>query len=47
MNTSALVLMVSVQVVVTILTAWLFIKVLVTKPRAEPDSYSENDEVER
>ena len=47
MNTSALVLMVSVQVVVTLLTAWLFIKVLVTKPGAEPDSYSENDEVER
>ena len=47
MNTSALVLMVSVQVVVTLLTAWLFIKVLVTKPRAEPDSYSENDDDER
>ena len=47
MNTSALFLMVSVQVVVTLLTAWLFIKVLVTKPRPEPDSYTENDEVER
>ena len=47
MNTSALVLMVSVQVIVTVLTAWLFIKVLVTKPGADPDSYTENDDVER
>ena len=47
MNTSALFLMVSVQVVVTFLTTWLFIKVLVTKPKSEPDSYSKNDEVER
>lgn len=47
MNTSALFLMVSVQLVVTVLTAWLFIKVMVAKPRIEPDSYSENDDVER
>lgn len=47
MNTSALFLMVSVQVIVSALTAWLFIKILVSKPRIEPDSYSENDEVER
>lgn len=47
MNTSALLLMVSVQVIVTLITGWLFIKVLVSKPRVEPDSYSENDEVER
>lgn len=49
MNTSALVLMVSVQVVVSVLTVWLFIKVLVTKPgvEPEPDSYTENDDDER
>ena len=47
MNTSALVLMVSVQVITTVFTVWLFIKVLITKPKPEPDSYSENDDVER
>jgi hypothetical protein len=47
MNSSALILMISVQLVVTILTGWFFYKVLVTKPKAEPDSYSENDDVER
>ncbi|KAF0201013.1 MAG: hypothetical protein FD170_3045 [Bacteroidetes bacterium] len=47
MNNSALILMISVQLVVTLLTGWFFYKVLVTKPKAEPDSYSENDDVER
>ena len=47
MNSSALILMISVQLVVTILTGWFFYKGLVTKPKAEPDSYSENDDVER
>jgi hypothetical protein len=47
MNSSALILMISVQLVVTILTGWFFYKVLVTKPKQEPDSYSENDDVER
>lgn len=47
MNTSALILMISVQLIVTALTGWFFYKVLVTKPKAEPDSYSENDDVER
>ena len=47
MNNSALILMISVQLVVTLLTVWFFYKVLVTKPKAEPDSYSENDDVER
>jgi hypothetical protein len=39
--------MITVQVVVTLLTIWLFYRVLVSKPKPEPDSYSENDEVER
>lgn len=47
MNTSALVLMISVQVIVTLISGWLFYKVLVTKPMPEPDSYSENDDEER
>jgi hypothetical protein len=47
MNTSALIMMVSVESVVLILTAWFFYKVLTTKPKPEPDSYSENGDVER
>jgi hypothetical protein len=47
MNTSALILMISVQLIVTLLTVWLFYRVLVSKPRPEPDSYSENDDIER
>ncbi|MBV2246369.1 MAG: hypothetical protein KUL83_04340 [Lentimicrobium sp.] len=47
MNTSALILMITVQVSVTALAGWFFYKVLVTKPMVEPDSYSENDDVER
>jgi hypothetical protein len=44
MNSSALFLMITVQVIVTILTGWFFYKVLVSKPKEEPDSFSENDD---
>jgi len=43
MNTSALVMMVTVESIVVVLTAWFFYKVLTAKPKPEPDSYSEND----
>jgi hypothetical protein len=43
MNTSALVLMVCTMAVVITTAAALFIKVLKTPPRSEPDSYDEND----
>ncbi len=36
--------MVLVQVLVTIITAYFFFKVLNTPARPEPDSYSENDD---
>ena len=44
MTTSALILMIIVQVSVTCLTGYFFYKVLKTPPKAEPDSYSENDD---
>jgi hypothetical protein len=44
MDTSALILMVTVQATVTSVTLYFFIKVLRTPPRAEPDSFDENDE---
>jgi hypothetical protein len=47
MNTSALIMMISVESVVILLTAWFFYKVLTTKPKPEPDSFSENDDVKR
>lgn len=43
MTTSALITMVLVQVSVTVITAYFFIKVLRTPPKPEPDSYEEND----
>lgn len=47
MNTPALLMMVTVEVIVTLLTGWFFYKVLTTKPKPEPDSFSENDDAER
>ncbi|RYJ41495.1 hypothetical protein NU09_2869 [Flavobacterium beibuense] len=36
--------MVCAQGIVTAITAYFFYKVLTTKPKQEPDSYSENDD---
>lgn len=47
MNTSALILMITVQATVTVFTIYFFMKVLRTPPREEPDSYDENDDVPR
>ena len=47
MNTSAIFLMITTQVVVTAITVYFFIKVLKTPPNPEPDSYNENDDVVR
>lgn len=44
MTTGALILMISVQATVTIITGYFFYKVLKTPPKPEPDSYSENDD---
>ncbi|MBN3035084.1 MAG: hypothetical protein JW861_05815 [Bacteroidales bacterium] len=47
MNTSALIFMISSVTVITSIAVYFFLKVLFTKPKPEPDSYSENDDVER
>lgn len=47
MNTSALITMLSAQIIVISVTAYFFIRVLKTPPKQEPDSYSENDDIER
>jgi len=47
MNTSALILMVATMSVVASVTAYLFVRVLTTPPRPEPDSFSENDDQPR
>jgi hypothetical protein len=46
MNTEALILMIATQGTVTTLTFYFFYRVLTTKPKAEPDSFVENDEEE-
>lgn len=43
MTTSALITMILVQVTVTIITAYFFIKVLKAPKKPEPDSFVEND----
>ncbi|MDC0579386.1 hypothetical protein OAP11_01345 [Bacteroidia bacterium] len=44
MSNSALILMIVVQVSVTLISGYFFYRVLVTPPKPEPDSYSENDD---
>lgn len=46
MNTEALIMMVTTQGLVTFFTFYFFYKVLTTKPKVEPDSYTDNDEEE-
>jgi hypothetical protein len=47
MNTLALVFMISVQVIVTGITVYYFVKVLRAKPKPEPDSFIFNDDEPR
>lgn len=47
MHTVSVIMMVTTQVAVTAITGYFFWKVLTTPPKSEPDSYAENDEVER
>ncbi|MCB9184383.1 MAG: hypothetical protein H6591_10725 [Flavobacteriales bacterium] len=47
MNGTALTLMVVVQATVLCITGYFFYRVLTTPPKAEPDSFSENDEQQR
>lgn len=43
MTTSALITMVVVQLSVTVITAYFFLKVLRAPKRPEPDSYEDNE----
>lgn len=44
MNTEALITMIATQGIVISFTAYFFYRVLTTKPKAELDSFTENDE---
>ena len=46
MNTEALITMITTQGLVIGFTAYFFYKVLTIKPKAEPDSFNDNDDVE-
>jgi len=47
MSTSALVMMIVTEVVITVITGFFFWKVLKTPSKNEPDSFSENDDEKR
>jgi hypothetical protein len=47
MNTSALIMMVATQIIVASFTGYFFYRVLTSKPKPEPDSFSENDDEPR
>jgi len=47
MNTSAIIFMVIAETIITAFMVYFFIKALVVKPKPEPDSYVDNDDVER
>jgi hypothetical protein len=47
MNTEALIMMLITISAITAVTVYFFVKVLTTKPKQEPDSYSENDDEPR
>ena len=47
MTSTALLMMVITEVIITVITVYFFWKVLSTPSRPEPDSYSENDDVKR
>jgi hypothetical protein len=47
MNSAALAMMVITQSIVTGFTLYFFYRVLTGKPKPEPDSFSENDDINR
>jgi len=47
MKTEALIMMIVTISVITSVVVYFFVKVLTTKPKQEPDSYSENDDEPR
>jgi hypothetical protein len=47
MSTSGLIMMVVTMVIVTSATAYFFWRVLKTPPKAEPDSFEDNDDEKR
>jgi len=44
MNTTALILMVTTMLLVTVITAYFFWKVLTIPARPEPDSFTDNND---
>jgi len=44
MNSSALIMMLTTEIAVTVITIYFFIKILRTPPKQEPDSFTDNDD---
>ena len=47
MTTSALLMMLTTSILITVITVYFAYKVLKTPPKSEPDSYEDNDDVKR
>lgn len=47
MNSTALTMMLVTEITVTCITVYFFYRVLKTPPKAEPDSYTDNDDEKR
>lgn len=47
MNTTALTIMLVTELTIAAFTVYFFWKVVTTPPKAEPDSYQDNDDVPR
>lgn len=47
MNSSALIMMLTTEIAVTIITIYYFVKILRTPPKQEPDSFIDNDDEKR
>lgn len=47
MSSSGMITMLVTEISITLITGFFFFKVLFSKPKPEPDSYLENDDVER
>lgn len=45
MSTTAFTMMLTAEIIISVITAYFFIRVLCTPPKPEPDSYSGNDDV--
>ena len=47
MSSSGMITMLVTEISITLITGFFFFKVVFCQPKPEPDSYSDNDEIEQ